>query len=72
MMGMKPTSKMRMRLGLVRAVKGTAANEADITQTAALLHREGSVCSAMPGWPTSGLNLRIAMYDGTSRSSAAS
>jgi IS5 family transposase len=61
--GMKAHIGVDVASGLVHTVVGTAANEADITQTAALL--------ATPG-RTSGLNLRNAMYHGTSRSSAAS
>ena len=72
--GMKAHVGVDVASGLVHTVVGTAANEADITQTAALLHGEEDDDSAMPAIPgrTSGPNLRTATYRGTLPSSAAS
>ena len=73
--GMKAHIGVDVASGVVHTVTGTAANEADINQTAALLHgREEAMSSPMPAIPgrTSGPNLRTAMSPGTSRSSAAS
>ena len=72
--GMKAHIGVDVASGLVHTVKGTAANEADITQTAALLHGEEEDVFGDAGYTGADKRpeLRIAMYHGTSRSSAAS
>ena len=72
--GMKAHIGVDVASGVVHTVTGTAANEADINQTASLLHGRRRRSSPMPAIPgrTSGPNLRTAMSTGTSRSSAAS
>ena len=72
--GMKAHIGVDVASGLVHTVKGTAANEADINQMAAVLHGKERTSSPMPAIPepTSGRNLRTATSAGTSQSSAAS
>ena len=72
--GMKAHIGVDVASGVVHTLIGTAANEADINQTAVLLHgREESVfADAGYARAASGRNLPTAMCPGTSRSSAAS
>ena len=72
--GMKAHIGVDVASGVVHTLVGTAANEADITQTAALLHGRESAVFADAGIPerTSGPNMPIARSAGASRSSAAS
>jgi IS5 family transposase len=72
--GMKAHIGVDVTSGVVHTLVGTAANEADINQTAALLHARRRLSSPMPAipGPTSGRDLRTTMSPGTSRSSAAS
>ena len=72
--GMKAHIGVDVASGLVHTVKGTAANEADITQTAALLHGEEEDVFGDAGYTGADKppELEVAMCRGTSRSSAAS
>src|SRR5215208_678708 len=72
--GMKAHIGVDVASGVVHTLTGTAANEADINQIAALCMAERAMCSPMPAIPgrTSGRNTRTATCPGTSRSSAAS
>ena len=67
--GMKAHIGVDVASGVVHTVTGTAANEADINQTAALLHGRRRQSSPMPAIPgrTSEPNLRTAMSPGTSQ-----
>src|SRR5258706_10766045 len=71
--GMKAHIGVDVASGVVHTVTGTAANEADINQTAALTvgRRLSSPMPAIPG-RTSGRNMPTARSPGISRSSAAS
>jgi IS5 family transposase len=71
--GMKAHIGVDVASGVVHTLTGTAANEADINQTAALLPARRAV-SPMPATPErrSGQILRTAMSTGTSLSNAAS
>ena len=72
--GMKAHIGVDVASGVVHTVTGSAANEADINQTADCCTATRRMSLPMPAIrePTSGPNLRIAMSPGTSRSSAAS
>ena len=72
--GMKAHIGVDVASGLVHTVKGTAANKADITQTAALLHGEEEDVFGDAGYTGADKRpeLRTATCRGTSRSSAAS
>jgi len=71
--GMKAHIGVDVASGVVHTLTGTAANEADINQTAALLHGREEWSLPMPAIPerTSGRNLPSATSHGTSRSNAA-
>ena len=68
--GMKAHIGVDVASGVVHTVTGTAANEADINQTAALLHGQGGGslrrCRLYRGGQASP-NLRTAMSPGTSQ-----
>ena len=72
--GMKAHIGVDVASGVVHKLTGTAANEADINQMAAVLHGREAAVFADAGIPgrTSGRNIRTATYPGTSRSNAAS
>jgi transposase, IS5 family len=71
--GMKAHIGVDVASGVVHSLAGTAANEADINQMAAVLHGAEEVVFAMPATPArrSGRNTRSATYRGSSRPSAA-